>query len=264
MELARVARASHAARGHPDIHAPGVQHRVSEPVVSRLVSYTFCQATVYVNLLLRVAPQQGQHGRVEKAPKPLASQEALQVGTLAPWQSLGRLDSCCGSVTWDSHNPRHRLRLEVETLELLQVGALESLQVGTLEPLASHEALQVGTLEPWQSLGRLDSGCGSVTWDSHNPRHRHPLRSSLLWSSRALGSGAGEAAQLLVQRPWLELLAGRAWPSPREVLTSTLAAPGLSMPIVMTTPPSHASNWNLLSQVPLYASHKSLMDAKEA
>ena len=130
MELARVARASHAARGHPDIHAPGFQHRASEPVVSRRVSYTFCQAIVYVSLLLRVAPQQGQHGRVGKTPKPLAlrvalqvgtleplaSHEALQVGTLEPWQSLGRLDSVCGSVTWDSHNPRHRLRLEVETL----------------------------------------------------------------------------------------------------------------------------------------------------
>ena len=46
----------------------------------------------------------------------------------------------------------------------------------------------------------------------------------------------------------LELLAGRAWPSPREVLTGTLAAPGFSMPIVMTTPASHASNGNLLSQ----------------
>ena len=33
MELARVARANHAARGHPDIHAPGVQHRAYEPVV---------------------------------------------------------------------------------------------------------------------------------------------------------------------------------------------------------------------------------------
>ena len=74
-------------------------------------------------------------------------------------------------------------------------------------PLGSgaREAAQVEPLEPGQSLGRLDSGCGSVTWDSHNPGQRHPLRSSLLWSSRALGSGAGEAAQLLAQRPWQSL-----------------------------------------------------------
>ena len=46
----------------------------------------------------------------------------------------------------------------------------------------------------------------------------------------------------------VELLAGRAWPSASELGIIIDAAPRFTFPIVMTTPASHSSDWNLLRQ----------------